>query len=282
MEQRAADRPERTDDGSRAAFRTDQKTSPDRTGLGFVARDLENIFGQAESGRRREPIRTANAPGDVEAPRTGRRAKAVVAGVSVAVAAGALFGFVLSGAPADPARDRSTSYPKGISITTARAPSPASDAMQPDTAVAQLGAAARPELSQLPAPSIARAELANAPQQPALRAALRPAGSRRASMLSLRNAPSYDCEARAGYERAQCDHQAIMRADRRLRSAYGHARNVGVSSRVLANYNDRWTDLLEDAEASPRRVAAGYLALAGNLDRLAAEATDGRREDDPE
>ncbi len=282
MEEQTAHMPERTDDLSRDSFWTDPKTSQDRTGLGFVARDLEDIFGQAASGGRRDAVRTANARVDVEASHTGRRAKAIVGGVLVAVAAGALFGFVLSGAPAEPAREQAGSPPTGIRITTALAPAVASDAVRPVTSLDQLGGTAQPDFQQAPAPSAARAELANAPHQPALRAALRPAASRRASMLSLRNAPSYGCEGSAGYERAQCDHEAVMRADRRLRSAYGHARNAGVSSHVLASYNDRWRDLLEDAEASPRRAAAGYLALAGNLDRLSAEAADARRDDGPE
>lgn len=74
----------------------------------------------------------------------------------------------------------------------------------------------------------------------------------------------------------------VMRADRRLRRAYANARNAGVSSQALATYNSRWADLLEDAEASPRRVASGYVALADNLDRLIADAANAPSDDSPE
>ena len=66
-----------------------------------------------------------------------------------------------------------------------------------------------------------------------------------------------------------------MTADQRLRRAYAQARRAGVPSEVLANYNDRWADLLQSAEAPPLAVAAGYRGLAAELDRHAAAEGDG-------
>ncbi|WP_310541746.1 hypothetical protein [Phenylobacterium sp.] len=70
----------------------------------------------------------------------------------------------------------------------------------------------------------------------------------------------------------------MLNAHRGLRRAYAQARRAGVPSAVLANYNDRWFDLLHSTETPPLEVAAGYWALAAELDQYAAVVETDRAE----
>ena len=263
--------------------------------LGFVARDLEGIFGAPTSSRRVEPVRTAPSPNEAPPPRQGRRGNAVMGGVLAVVASGALAAFVLNGAPTDPVRTGSGPTAPGAGVTVElRQPSPGPGAMEPDPGTAVAGDIG--DLASLP-PPLAPSQAGDVGAPPSLPAS--PSQSTRAgpirvalpqrdrvvlrTALPARSAAlEYGCDGDSGYERAQCEHQTVMRADRRLRRAYANARNSGVSSQVLARYNSRWSNLLDDAEASPRQVASGYLAMANKLDRLTSDAAEARSDDGPE
>jgi hypothetical protein len=68
---------------------------------------------------------------------------------------------------------------------------------------------------------------------------------------------------------AQCTHSELLAADRRLRKAFSRAVDAGVPRAVLVDYRNRWASLRHDAVYRPNRVATGYGAMAGDLNRLA-------------
>ena len=69
---------------------------------------------------------------------------------------------------------------------------------------------------------------------------------------------------------ARCTHAELLEADRRLRTAFSRAVDAGVPRAVLVDYRDRWASLRRDAVYRPNRVASGYGAMAGDLNRLAS------------
>jgi hypothetical protein len=69
--------------------------------------------------------------------------------------------------------------------------------------------------------------------------------------------------------RHRCSHTDLMAADRRLRAAYSRAVDAGVPRPVLVAYRNRWANLRHDAVYQPGRVAMGYGAMAGDLNRMA-------------
>jgi hypothetical protein len=68
---------------------------------------------------------------------------------------------------------------------------------------------------------------------------------------------------------ARCAYPAVMVADRRLRTAYGHAVRAGVPRPLLVSYRNRWASLRRDANDHPARTVAVYGAMADDLQRLA-------------
>lgn len=64
----------------------------------------------------------------------------------------------------------------------------------------------------------------------------------------------------------------VTAADRRLRGAYAAAIRAGVARPALVSYRDRWDAMRRLRAHEPRRLAAGYGALAAELDRAAARA----------
>lgn len=69
---------------------------------------------------------------------------------------------------------------------------------------------------------------------------------------------------------ARCSHADLLAADRKLRKAFSRAVDAGVPRSVLVTYRNRWASLRHDAIYRPNRVASGYGAMAGDLNRLAA------------
>ena len=76
---------------------------------------------------------------------------------------------------------------------------------------------------------------------------------------------------------ARCSHADLMAADRRLRKAYSRAVSAGVPRAVLVNYRNRWASLRHDAVYRPDRVANGYGAMTGDLNRMANRRRPPRR-----
>ena len=69
---------------------------------------------------------------------------------------------------------------------------------------------------------------------------------------------------------ARCTHAELLAADQRLRRAFSRAVDAGVPRAVLVDYRNRWASLRHDAVYRPNRVATGYGAMAGDLNRLAS------------
>jgi hypothetical protein len=59
--------------------------------------------------------------------------------------------------------------------------------------------------------------------------------------------------------------QAVIQADRHLRTVYQNAFRRGVSREVLADYRDRWADLRERNNEDPGQLIESYGALAYEL-----------------
>lgn len=241
---------------------------------------MESIFG-AQVLHPPVDLTAAQAP---EAPtdttRSGPRVRTILGALVVAVAAGALFTFMLDGPPP-------SSPPQGPALGQETPGAPKVMASAPASSNADTAPGPALAIDPSPAAPVEAATASSssppprATQQPPARVALRPALASRARDPVARDAPANDCAGGSGYEQVQCGHDAMMTADRRLRRAYGQARRAGVPSEVLANYNDRWADLLQSAETPPLAVAAGYRDLAAELDRHAAVERD-RVEDLPE
>jgi hypothetical protein len=100
------------------------------------------------------------------------------------------------------------------------------------------------------------------PEPQLLEASLAPPASRGLPRRAGDGGPRAACAPR-------CSHTDLMAADRRLRAAYSRAVRAGVPRRVLVAYRNRWADLRHDAVWRPSRVASGYGAMAGDLNRMA-------------
>ena len=240
---------------------------------------MESIFG-AQVLHPPVGLTAAQAP---EAPadttRSGPGARTILSALVVAIAAGALFTFMLDGPPPG---SSTPGPPLGQEIPvapTAMASAPAATTadMAPGPALASDPSPAAPVEAATASPSPAP----RAAQPPPARVALRPALAGRARDVVERDATANDCLGGPGHDEARCGHEAMMTADRGLRRAYAQARRAGVSSEVLSNYNDRWTDLLHSPETPPLAVAEGYRALAAEL-RHAAAVEREHAEDLPE
>jgi hypothetical protein len=59
--------------------------------------------------------------------------------------------------------------------------------------------------------------------------------------------------------------QAVIQADRHLRTVYQNAFKRGVAREVLADYRDRWSDLRERNSEDPSQLIESYGALAYEL-----------------
>ena len=246
----------------------------DRWAFGQVASDMESIFG-AQVLHPPVDQTAAQAPEALaDTTRSRPPVRTILAALVVAIAAGALFAFMLDGPTPGYPLQRPALGPGTVAAPRVMASAPVS------TAAADMITGQAPAIDDSPAAPVQAAAVSPAPvpretqQQPA-RVALRPALVSRARDPVKRDAPARDCAGGSDYEQAQCGHEAMMTADQRLRRAYAQARRAGVPSEVLANYNDRWADLLQSAEAPPLAVAAGYRGLAAELDRHAAAEGDG-------
>ncbi len=209
-----------------------------------VARDLEAIFGAAptRTGPAHPPPRLNR--GSEETPRASRLAAAGV------FASAAFLGLAA-----------------GAFLVTRGPERPAAPSRQPLRVEVARPAPLTPPLGPLdPRPAGA------APQAPSATAATIHASPERASPRPHRVARDAGLGAGAGYA-------DITAADRRLRGAYAAAIRAGVPRPALVSYRDRWDAVRRTRAHDPRRLSAGYGALAAELDRAAARARrdEGRR-----
>lgn len=255
------------------------ETRHDPWAFGQVPSDMEAIFGAQVL---HPPVDQTAAQAPEALPDTTRsrpRVRTILGALVVAIAAGALFAFMLDGPSPGSPPQRAAPGPR-------TPPAPRVIVSAPAPTAADMVTGQAPAIDDSPASPVQAAAVSPTPvpretqQQPA-RVALRPALVSRARDPVKRAAPATDCAGGSDYEQAHCGHEAMMTADQHLRRAYAQARRAGVPSEVLANYNYRWADLLQSAEAPPLAVAAGYRDLAAELDRHAAVERD-RAEDLPE
>ena len=248
----------------------------DPRALGHVARDMESIFG-AQVLHQPPHLTAQTLETTAEATRSGPRVGTILGTLVVAISAGALYAFVLDG-PSPGSSPQASALGAGTSVAPrilAGGPVSTTTELVPAQAPVVDGSPTAPVRagpgSPTPGPS--------ATQQPQARVAPRPTLADRARDPVRRAAPANDCAGGSGPEQAQCDREAMRAAENGLRRAYAQARRAGVPSAVLANYNERWSDLQHSPETPPLWVAAGYWALAAELDRHASDVESDPAED---
>lgn len=202
-----------------------------------VAQDLEAIFGVAPHDARPAPAAPRQRRAPEEAPRGSRLASAG-AFATAAFLGIAAAGFLMTRGSERPAASPPRP-PLRVEVASAAPAAPAPGPIDPLPSVAATQAEAA-----TPAPMQARPE--------------------RALTRSPRAAPH------AGP--APDAYAQITAADRRLREAYAAAIRAGTPRRALVSYRDRWEAMRRARAHDPRRLAAGYGALAAEIERAAWRA----------
>lgn len=228
-----------------------------------VAEDLEAIFPNAPPAGAGHRLRVRRDHAHIaRAPQPSRLAAvgALVAAAFVGVAAGALL--TLDRAPPSPLE----------SAVSSPIPGPLAPAAPP---VADPLLAAAPPLA--PTPSALPAQIASG-------ASPRVAGARKASVhkasvhkAAVHKATVHRISSRTASKRARpAPALSMQAADARLRRAYMTAIRVGVPRDVLVDYRDEWERLRHRDPRQSSQVARRYVAMAGELDRVAKRQGDRR------
>jgi len=225
-----------------------------------VSDELQQIFGEAAPAAEPAAVR----PSAVKGVPLGRPRRRLSPGLAGGLAAVALVG-VAAMALADRA-PREAAPARTLPVQVAAAtPAPAPQPARPVApAAAQLASLPTPAPAAQPEPAVQKAVARAKPR------AERPKVVRTKSSAS--SSRGGRCAGLGGEARARCLYPAVIRADRRLRSAYASAVRAGAPRAVLVEYRREWAGLRRAANRDPGRVIAGYQAMASELDRLAARS----------